>query len=148
MEQEYLRQELRLEQAAHRETQGHLQRATRAAQYWAAEADRLKRGDPMPTPNPIPIPSTGSAGGPGAGGGVAGVCGGEVIELVLATLACLSRLGEALLSDEGELEPGALTRLSELARWRAERLHATLLALSPSGATPLAALPTHQHQHA
>jgi hypothetical protein len=127
-EVEGLKRELGLERQADAATVGFLQRALRAATYWKQEAEWLERGDPHPTPNPMPIPALtiwSTADGIDGGSHVS-------IELVLATLTCLARLGEQLVSRDPLPPHPAPTTLLTIAR---DRLHllATTLETPPRG---------------
>jgi hypothetical protein len=141
-EVEGMRRDLLLERRAHRETKRFLHRMIATAQYYYRYVRHLEDGDPKPEPIPAAInaPYVGGI-GDGIGGGIYGVTpgyGGGGIdgdtrvsgELVLATVACLARLGEQLMSDDPlPLDP-APSALLQVARHRLDVL-AIVLAAQP-----------------
>lgn len=116
-EQAGLKRDLELERRAHEETGRYLGRALRNALYWKQEAERLGRGDPIPTPNqPPPLPTVCA----GDGGGGAGADG--LVALVFATIAGLGRVGEELAARPTDHWGGETGPLLQIARDRIELL--------------------------
>lgn len=135
-----LKWELELERAAHRETQAHLQRALRAGMAWKMEVEALRSGEPTAgarPPNPLlatraaPDPATCAAPNPGGGDGGgadadAGDGGGDVVELLLATIGCLGQMAELTIPGDPLGEEQARLELVRLARFRLSRLERAL----------------------